>query len=149
MMRYRFVDEVVSLDLGTRPRIEVAKTFPAGDDALSGPLGRERVPNSLLLELLAMTGGHLAFRHDGSRRLPLLLKVRECRFEGAVRPGQRLRAVAHLEGISRVSDDAAMAEARGEVFADATPVASGHLLYICVAVPGVDLTAFETHVGAG
>ena len=149
MMRYRFVDEVFSLDLVACPRIVVAKTFAADDDAFSGPLGRERVPNSLVLELLAMTGGHLAFRHGGGRRLPLLLKVPECRFEGTARPGQRLRAIAHLEGMSRVSDDAAMAEARGEVFADATPVASGHLLYICVAVPGVDLASFEMPLGAG
>src|SRR6266516_1612673 len=103
MMRYRFVDEVLALDLGAAPRIEVAKTFAPGDDAFSGPLGRDRVPNSLLLELMAMTGGHLAFQYGGAQRLPLLLKVPECRFEGAARPGVRLRAVARLEGTSRLS----------------------------------------------
>ena len=142
MMRYRFVDEVVSLDLGARPRIEVAKTFAAGDDALSGPLGPDRVPNSLLLELLAMTGGHLALRHVGARRLPLLLKVSECRFEGTARPGERLRAIAHLEGTSEVGENAAMAETRAEVLVGARRVAAGRLLYLCVAVPGVDLAAF-------
>ena len=142
MMRYRFVDDVLSLDLGARPRIEVAKTFAPGDDALSGPLGPDRVPNSLLLELLAMTGGHLAFRHGGARRLPLLLKVPECRFEAAARPGQRLRVVACLEGTSALSEDAGMAEASAEVFAGETRVAAGRLLYLCVAVPGVDLAAF-------
>jgi len=141
-MRYRFVDEVLALDLGARPRLEVAKTFAPGDDALSRPLGPDQVPNSLLLELLAMTGGHLAFRHGGSRRLPLLLKVPECRFDGAARPGERLRAVATLEGTSTLSDDAGMAEATGEVFAGATCVAAGRLLYLCVAVPDVDLALF-------
>jgi hypothetical protein len=140
MMRYRFVDEVLALDLGARPRIEVAKTFAPGDDALSGPLGPTRVPNALVLELLAMTGGHLAFRHGGARRLPLLLKVPECRFDGAARAGARLRAVASLEGTSTLSEDAGMAEVRAEVFSDdATRLASGRLLYLCVAVPGVDL----------
>jgi hypothetical protein len=143
MMRYRFVDEMLALELGAHPRIEVAKTFAPGDDALSGPLGSERVPNSLVLELLAMTGGHLAFRHGGARRLPLLLKVPECRFEGTARAGERLRAIAHLEGTSRLSEDAGMAEARAEVFAGTTRVASGRLLYICIAVPGVDLATFE------
>lgn len=143
MMRYRFVDEVLALELGDHPRIEVAKTFAPGDDALSGPLGGDRVPNSLLLELLAMTGGHLAFRHGGARRLPLLLKVPDCRFEGVARPGQRLRAVAALEGTSTLSDDAGMAEATGEVFAGATRIAAGRLLYLCVTVPGVDVRAFE------
>jgi len=142
MMRYRFVDDVLSLDLGARPCIEVAKTFAAGDDAFSGPLGAGRVPNSLVLELLAMTGGHLAFRHGGGRRLPLLLKVPECRFEATVRAGDRLRAAARLTGTSAISDEAGMAEAEGEVFAGQARVATGRLLYLCVAVPGVDLAAF-------
>ena len=143
-MRYRFVDEVLSLDLGAYPRIEVAKTFLSGDDAFSGPLGADCVPNSLVLELLAMTGGHLAFKQGGARRLPVLLKVPDCRFEGVARPGERLRAVAHLEGTSELSEDACMAEARAEVFSGATRVASGRLLYLCVAVPGVDLAAFAS-----
>jgi hypothetical protein len=142
MMRYRFIDEVLALDLGARPRIEVAKTFAAGDDAFSGPLGPDRVPNALLLELLAMTGGNLAFRHGGARRLPLLLKVPECRFERAARAGQRLRAVASLEGTSTLSEDAGMAEARVEVFAADVRIAAGRLLYLCVAIPGVDLARF-------
>jgi hypothetical protein len=142
MMRYRFIDEVLSLDLGAHPRIEVAKTFAAGDDALSGPLGKDQVPNSLLLELLAMAGGHLVFRHGGARRLPLLLKVPECRFEGVARPGERLRAVAFLAGTSTLSGDAGMAEAHVEAWAGESRVATGRLLYLCVAVPGVDLAGF-------
>ena len=142
-MRYRFIDEVISLDLGARPRIEVATRFAPGDDAVSGPLGPGRVPNSLMLELLAMTGGHLAFRHGGARRLPLLLKVPECRFESSAKPGQRLRAVAELAGVSSLSDDAGMAEALVEAFAGDTLIASGRLLYVCIAVPGVDLAAFS------
>jgi hypothetical protein len=146
-MRYRFIDEVLSLDLGASPRIEVTKTFVHGDDAFSGPLGSDRVPNSLLLELLAMTGGQLAFRHGGARRLPLLLKVPDCRFEAPARPGVRLRAVAALEGTSRLSDDAGMAETRGEIFAGDERVAAARLLYLCVAVHDVDLAAFSGNLG--
>ena len=146
MMRYRFIDEVLSIDLGASSRLEVAKTFAAGDDALSGPLGPDRVPNALVLELLAMTGGHLAFRHGGARQLPLLVKVPECRFEQFARAGQRLRAIAQLEGTSRLSDDAGMAEAHVEAFAGSVRVASGRLLYLCVAVPGVDLSAFAGRI---
>ena len=143
MMRYRFVDEVLGLDLGARPRIEVAKTFAPGDDLLSGPLGGSRVPSSLLLELLAMTGGHLAFRHGGGRRLPLLVKVAECRFDGVVRAGERVRAVATLAATSPITDEPGMAEANGEVFVGGERLAAGRLLYLCVKVPGVDLMAFE------
>ena len=146
MMRYRFIDEVLSLDLGARPRIEVAKTFAVGDDALSGPLGPDRVPNALILEFLAMAGGHLAFRHGGARRLPLLLKVPECRFEQPARAGDRLRAIAQLDGTSRLSDDAGMAEARVEAFAGSVRLAAARLLYLCVAVPGIDLAAFAGSV---
>jgi hypothetical protein len=141
MMRYRFIDEVLALDLGAPSRIEVAKTFARGDDAFSGPLGPDRVPNSLLLELLAMTGGQLALREGRSQRLPLLMKVHEFRVQGVARPAERLRAVATLAGTSTVSDDATMAEAHGEIFAGDSRVAAGRLLYICVAVPGVDLAA--------
>lgn len=143
MMRYRFVDDVLKLELGEAPRIEVSKTFALGDDALSGPAGRERVPNSLLLELLAMTGGHLIFRHGGRARLPLLLKVEECRFEGGVRAGVRLTAVAELRGASGLTERTGMAETAAEAFQDGRRVAHGRLLYVCIAVPPAAVTAFE------
>lgn len=145
-MRYRFIDEVSSLSLDGTPRIEVAKTFDANDDAFGGPGGRGRVPDSLLLELMAMAGGHLIFQHLGERRLPLLLKVPECRFDGAARPGARLRAVAALRGASAVADGAEVVEAETEVYVGSERVAAGTLMYLCVAVPGVDLAAHRERV---
>src|SRR5438093_2554176 len=133
MMRYRFIDTVVSLALAGRPRIEVERTFRGDDDAFTGPSGPARVPASLLLELMAMTGGHLIFRHLGGRRLPLLLKVPECRFEGAAGPEIALRAVANLKGISAISDDASVAESSAGVFAGEERVATGTLLYLRVS----------------
>lgn len=140
-MRYRFIDEIISLTLDGRPRIEVLKTFDAGDDAFSGPAGQGRVPESLLLELMAMAGGQLAFRHLGERRLPLLLKVPECRFDRAVEPGVGLRAVAALRGASAVAADTSVVEAVTEVYAGDERVAAGVLMYLCVSVPGIDLAA--------
>jgi hypothetical protein len=58
-MRYRFVNEIVSLALDGAPRIEVAKRFEPGNDVFGGPQGPARVPDSMLLELMAMTGGQL------------------------------------------------------------------------------------------
>ncbi len=143
MMRYRFVDEVVTLELGEAPRIEIRKTFDVADDALTGPDGPRAVPGSLLLELLAMAGGHLVFRHLGSRRLPLLLKVPELRIDGPARPGIGVSARARLRGVSDMGDGVSVAETEGEVEQSGVPVASGRCLYVCVTVPGVDLTAYE------
>ena len=140
-MRYRFIDEVLALELAAPLRIEVEKTFAVGDDAFSGPLGPERIPNSLILELLATTGGYLLFRHLGAGRLPLLLKVPECVFERTGSAGDRLRAVAEVRGVSTISEQAVMAEAGGEVFRGAERLASARLLYVCVPVPGVRLRA--------
>ena len=140
-MRYQFIDEIVALTLDGRPRIEVTKTFDAGDDAFTGPSGGARVPESLLLELMAMTGGQLVFRHLGEHRLPLLLKVGECCFDRAVGPGVGLRSVATLRGSSTVADDTSVAEAATEVYAGGERIAAGVLMYLCVSVPGVDLAA--------
>lgn len=140
-MRYRFIDEVTALSLDGTPRIEVAKTFDASDDAFTGPGGSARVPESLLLELMAMTGGHLIFQHLGKRRLPLLLKVPECRFDGAARSGARLRSVAALHGASAVAEGAEVVEAETEIYVGSERVAAGTLMYLCVAVAGVDLAA--------
>ena len=141
-MRYRFVDEIVSLALDGAPRIEVTKRFDPGDDVFSGPQGPERVPESMLLELMAMTGGHLLFRHLGERRLPLLLKVPECRFEDAVSAGERLRAVAALCGVSSVADDGtSVAEAETQVYVETRRVAHARIMYVCVSVPGIGVAA--------
>ncbi|MEX2147754.1 MAG: hypothetical protein WED01_12155 [Candidatus Rokuibacteriota bacterium] len=142
-MRYRFIDEVVVLQTDGPARIEVRKTFAAGDDAFSGPLGPDQVPNSLLLELLAMTGGHLVFRCLDRGRLPLLLKVQECRFEGRARPGVPLQARASLNGLDGDgSAPTVVAETSGEVLAAGALVAAARLLFVCVRVPATDLAAF-------
>jgi len=134
-MTYQFVDEIVSLALDGVPRIEVAKRFVAGDDVFSGPHDPDRVPESMLLELMAMTGGHLVFRHLAKRQLPLLLKVPECRFDGTAAAGQRLRAVAALRGVSAVADGTSIAEADAQVFHEAEELAHARLMFVCVRMP--------------
>lgn len=138
-MRYRFLDEIVSLTLDGTPRIEVAKRFDAGEDVFSGPQGPERVPESMLLELMAMTGGHLVFRHLGERWLPLLLKVPECRFEGAAFAGEPLRAVATLGGVSSESDGTSVAETEARVYGEERPIALARIMFVCVSMPSIDL----------
>src|SRR5216684_1362303 len=122
-MRYRFVDEILSLALDGIPRIEVAKSFGPGDDVFSGPQGPERVPESMLLELMAMTGGHLVFRHLGEGRLPLLLKVPDCRFEASASAGERLRAVAVLSGVSSMGDGTSVVETETRIYLETRQIA--------------------------
>lgn len=138
-MRYRFVDEIVSLDLGEPARIEVRKTFDSGDDALTGPEGPEQVPPSLVLELMATTGGRLIFQRLGGHRLPLLLKVQGCDFLAACPAGHVLCASAELAAVS--GDDVPVAELSAQVWAGSLRVALARFLYMCVPVPGVDLVA--------
>ena len=87
-MRYQFVDEIVSLALDGTPRIEVAKRFDLDDDVCGGPQGPDRVPESMLLELMAMTGGQLIYRHLRGSRLPLLSKC-----PSAISTAPRRRAI--------------------------------------------------------
>ena len=141
-MRYRFVDEIVTLELGAEPRIEIRKTFDPMDDALSGPAGRGCVPGALILELLAMTGGHLIFHRLGATRVPILLKARDVRFEGDAPSGMALRAVAQLAGLAEVSPTLTTAEAVAEVYANERMMASGRLFYACASVPGIDLARY-------
>jgi 3-hydroxymyristoyl/3-hydroxydecanoyl-(acyl carrier protein) dehydratase len=140
-MRYRFVDEIVSLTLDGDARIEVAKRFEAGDDVFSGPGGSDRVPESMLLELMATTGGQLVFRRLGGARLPMLLKVPQCRFEASARAGERLRAVATLCGVSSVADGTSVAEVETQVDVETRRVAHARLMFVCMSVSGIDLAA--------
>jgi hypothetical protein len=138
MLRYRFADDVVSVSLGASPAIEVTRTFERGSDAFSGPLGPERVPNSLVLELQAMTGGHLLLRRFNEERLPMLMKVAECRFEAAAHAGVPLTSKASLQGIGGADDGPVVAETTGEVLAGGHRVATARLLFVCVPLGMLD-----------
>src|SRR5262245_18614391 len=139
-MRYQFVDEIVSLALDGAPRIEVAKRFDRDDDVFGGPQGADHVPESMLLELMAMTAGQLIFRCLGRR--PLLLTVPECRLDGAASAGDPLRAVATLRGLTPAADGPSVAETDAAVYIGSAPIARARLLFVCVE-------ATATTTGAG
>jgi hypothetical protein len=134
-VKYRFVDHVIAGGVAAGARLEVAKTFASGDDAFSGPSGPGRVPSSLLVELMATTGGHLLMQRLATGRLPLLVAVRDCAFEAAAAPDVALRSVAWLEGAQDVLGPDAMAEIHAVVDADGVKIASARLRYLCVPLP--------------
>jgi len=147
-MRYHFVDEIVSLALDGAPRIEVAKRFDPDDDVFGGPGGPGRVPESMLLELMAMTGGELIFRRLGGSRLPLLLKVPECCLDGVASAGDRLRAVATLRGLTPVADGTSVGETDAEVYVEGAPIARARLMFGCVELAAVDPATGDPATGA-
>jgi 3-hydroxymyristoyl/3-hydroxydecanoyl-(acyl carrier protein) dehydratase len=145
-MSYRFIDRVVALDLGPPATIRVAKTFPPSDPCLSGPVHLDRVPASMILEALAMSGGHLIFRQMANGAVPLLLKVEGASFSRSVLPGELLEIRAELLAISHAPDNVGIAQTRGEVLAGEDRVAEARLLYLCVHLPGLHLEKVQgTH----
>ena len=139
MLRYRFVDDVRAISLDEPSWVEVAKTFPPGDDVFSGPGGEAAVPGTMLLELVTMAGGWLVLQRLEWQRLPLLMKVPECRFHGTAAPGEALTARARLRALSTA--DPFLAEVAGDVTGSDGLLAEARLIYLCFAVPGLDLAA--------
>jgi hypothetical protein len=80
----------------------------------------------------------IVFRHLGRSRLPLLLKVPDCRVEGVADAGDRLRSVATLRGLSAVADGTSVAETESEVYVERTPIARATLMFVCVEPPAGD-----------
>lgn len=137
-MRYQFIDRVVTFDAQRPPRMTVAKLFPAADDCFTGP-DSDTVPVSLLIEVLAMAGGHLILRSTADDRLPLLLKVENAIVSGRVEPGETVLATVTLRGTAGEEDVATVAQADGEASVSGRPVLRCRLLYACVRVPGINL----------
>lgn len=138
MMRYRFVDRVLAFDAKPTPTMTIAKLFPPMDDCFTGLLP-DAVPVSLVVETLAMAGGHLIVRAVARDRLPLLLKVEHATVTDAVRPGETVVATVTLRGTTGQDAPALVAQADGEASVCGRPVLRCRLLYACVRVPGMTL----------
>ena len=137
-MRYQFIDRIVAFDSERPPRMTVAKLFPAAADCFTGTES-DAVPVSLLIEVLAMAGGHLIIRSTTGDRLPLLLKVENAVVSGRVGPGETVLATVTLCGTAGEEDVATVAQADGEASVSGRPVLRCRLLYACVRVPGINL----------
>lgn len=135
-MRYCFVDRIVAFEREPTPRITTAKTFLPTDDCFTGLLP-DAVPVSLVVETLAMAGGHLIVRAVARDRLPLLLKIEDATVTDAVRPGETVVATVTLRGTTGPDAPALVAQADGEASVCGRPVLRCRLLYACVRVPGL------------
>lgn len=138
MMRYQFADRVLAFDAARGPTMTVAKMFPATGDCFTGP-EPDAVPVSLLVETVAMAGGHLIVRATAGDRLPLLLKVEDAIVSGRVRPGETVTATVTLRGRTEDAGVAAAVGAEGELSVSGSFVLRCRLLYACVRVPGLNV----------
>ena len=136
LMRYRFVDRVVGFTPPPDATITIEKTFSAGDDCFTGPVP-DVVAVSLLIETVAMAGGHLLLRALAEDRLPLLLKVEDALVLAPVRPGETIQARVALRGAGKAAEPAIVAQTEGEASVEGRPVLRCRLLYACVRVPGL------------
>ncbi len=137
-MSYRFIDRVIALDPGPPATIRIAKTFPPEDPCVSGPIHTDRVPASMILEALAMSGGHLIFHQAADGTVPFLLKVEEASFTRSVSPGELLEVRAEILAVSKGLNGVGIAQTRGVVLAGGEQVADARLLYARIRVPGLE-----------
>jgi 3-hydroxyacyl-[acyl-carrier-protein] dehydratase len=120
-----FVRELVRCDPGQAA--ECATSFDAGDPMFAGHFpGNPMVPGVILTEALAQTAGIAAasgIANEGSRPRFLLSAIRQMKFFGAVRPGERI--VLRAETIGQVND---LLQFAVEASVNDKPVASGQIV---------------------
>lgn len=136
-MRYQFIDRVVAFDAGPPPAMTIEKTFQPEDDCFSGPVPGV-VPTSLVIETVAMAGGHLIVRALAPDRLPLLVKIEDAIVTDRVAPGETVVATVSLRGSAGAGEPATVAQAYGEASVSGRPLLRCRFLYACVRVPGLD-----------
>ena len=113
------VDRILVREPGTR--VVAEKLITHADPLLAGP-GPFELPSSLMLEMLAQTGGFLEAASLHGREI-YLAGVQEASFDGVVHPGDRLevevRPEAAFGAISRI---------HGEIRRDGNLLCSAKLL---------------------
>lgn len=142
-MSYRFIDRVIALGQGPPATIRIAKTFPPEDPCVGGPIHTGRVPASMILEAIAMSGGYLIFHRAADGAVPLLLKVEEASFTRSVSPGELLEIRAEILAVSKGLNGVGIAQTHGVVLAGEERVAEARLLYLCVHLPGLNLERIQ------
>ena len=128
----RLPEEIVELIPGVRCRAR--RHTRVGDFYFQGHFpGVPVVPASILVELIAQTGGLAAGTSVSSSSRPIQLRVAAfgpCKFPGAAGAGVTLdvdaRVVGHLGGLFKI---------QGDVRVDGTLVATGDVTLALVALP--------------
>lgn len=123
-MRWFFIDRLVSIEKGVRAL--ALKNIALGEEYLHDLYpGFPYLPNSLVIESMAQTGGVLV-GHALDFKYPIVLaKIESASFDGFARPGDQLQICAVLnemkEGVCRVE---------GTVSVGARRFASARLMFV-------------------
>jgi 3-hydroxyacyl-[acyl-carrier-protein] dehydratase len=110
-MRWIWIDRFVEFESGRRAR--AVKNLTLAEEHLHDHFpGWPVMPNSLIIEGLAQTGGILVGETHGFKRNVVLAKVSRARFHFPAVPGDTLIYTAHAEYIQ---EDGAMVKAQSHV----------------------------------
>ncbi|MGH6683704.1 MAG: 3-hydroxyacyl-ACP dehydratase FabZ family protein [Pseudolabrys sp.] len=93
---FQLIDRVIEFNLADR-KISTEATVPTASTIFEGHFpGNPLMPGVLLLETMAQTSGWLLLAMNRCERAAYLAAVKEAKFRGFVRPGERLTAEAKL-----------------------------------------------------
>jgi 3-hydroxyacyl-[acyl-carrier-protein] dehydratase len=97
-MRWYWIDRFIEFESGRYAK--AVKNVTATEGCLQDHFpGYPLLPNTLVMEGLAQTGGLLVFEHSRFAENPILAKVPTVRFHGDVLPGDRLTYTAAIEEV--------------------------------------------------
>lgn len=132
-MKFRLVDRIVGWEKARWIRGVKAVSFE--EYMLKSPFGEEvSLPATLLLESLFQLGNWLVILSSDFRQMGVVVRIEEVRFDGLLRPGERLDMEATIR---RWRDDGILFD--GAAFAAGRRIAAGKG---CLASP-VELAAFH------
>ena len=99
-MRWYWIDRFIEFESGRYAK--AIKNVTAAEAYLHDHfLGYPVLPNTLVMEGLAQTGGLLVFEHSRYTENPILAKVPAVRFHGEAVPGDRLTYTATIESVKK------------------------------------------------
>lgn len=99
-MRWYWIDRFIEFQSGRYAK--AIKNVTAAETYLHDHFpGYPILPNTLVMEGLAQTGGLLVFEHNRFAENPILAKVPAARFHGEVLPGDKLTYTATIEEVKK------------------------------------------------
>lgn len=136
LMKFRFLDGVVSSGLNGQETVITHVTFPESEDYLATPFHRAlQVPSTIVLEAMAASGGRLIELVSKNRAVGMMIKIDEANFIAPVAAGERMLVQSELLGIQdRNGVKVGLARTRCQASVNDRAVAEARIAYLCLPV---------------